>query len=181
MRIYFFFKFLDGAVAYRKPIYRPRFMSWCEPPLLTGVVRYYYEQLHNFREAEALENIVNMCTDDVLYGGYRPDEEEPLYQGKEDLRRVYEGICANSPHKTYVRFETISDDGVICAVEWTGVVRAAGLASGIPSICGCAMYERDEDGRLASIRINDNAGYDLGFDINLIPSSDTFVDDVSWG
>jgi hypothetical protein len=176
MRIYYFFKFLKGAIAYRKPIYRPRFNNWCEPGLLTGSVRYYYEQLHNFRKDEALNNIVDMSSNDILYGGYRPAEEEPLFKGKGELRKVYEGICANCPHKTYVRFETIADDGVNCATEWTIVVTKKGLAEGDVSFAGCAIYERDEEGRLCSIRICDNAGYDMGLDLNSIPASDIYVE-----
>ena len=41
---------------------------------MTGVVRYYYEQLHNFKSDEALANILQMSSDDIVYGGYRPCE-----------------------------------------------------------------------------------------------------------
>jgi hypothetical protein len=176
MRIYFFFKFLDGAKAYRRPIFRPRFASWAEPPIMTGVVRYYYEQLHNFRSAEAIDNIVEMCTDDVHYGGYRPDADEPLFIGKEAIRKVYDGTMINCPYNNYVRFETFCDDGVTCCVEWTIVVRKEALKDGFINFAGCAMYERARDGKLYSIRINDNAGYDPGIDRNSIPDSDWFID-----
>ena len=175
MRIYFFFKFLPNAVAYRKPIFRPSLNKPANPVLMTGVMRYYYEQLHNFRP-EALDNIMDMCSDHILYGGYRPDEEEPLAEGKKDLRKAYEGICKMIPHKKYIRFETFTDDGLNMAVEWTIVARQSALAEGEVSVAGCAMYERDEDGKMGSIRICDNVGYDLGIDLNSIPQSDMFID-----
>lgn len=177
MRIYYFFKFLPGAVAYRTPVYKPRVKKPAEPVLMTGVMRYYYEQLHNFRTQEALENILGMLTDDCRYGGYRPDEEEPLAIGREQIRVHYEDICSHVPSKNYIRFETIVDDGVRLAAEWTSVVTREGRIDGKMSFCGCAVYDRDETGKLKSIRINDNAGYDFGIDLNSIPDWDNFIDE----
>lgn len=179
MRIYYFFKFPPGATAYRSPVFRPGVMKPAEPVLMTGVMRYYYEQLHNYRREEALENIMGMLTDDCRYGGYRPHEDEPLAVGKEAIRVHYEDICSNVPHNNYIRFETIVDDGMRMAAEWTSVVTREGRAAGKMTFCGCAIYDRDEkDGaRIRSIRINDNAGYDFGVDLNGIPEWDNFVDD----
>lgn len=177
MRIYYFYKFLPGAVAYRPPVFKPRVMKPTEPVLMTGVMRYYYEQLHNFRREEALENIMGMLTEDCRYGGYRPDEDEPLAIGKEAIRVHYEDICSNVPSKNYIRFETIVDDGKRMAAEWTSVVTREGRLAGKMSFCGCAVYDRDETGKLSSIRINDNAGYDFGIDLNSIPEWDNFVDE----
>lgn len=179
MRIYYFFKFLPGAVAYRPPVFRPGVKKPTEPVLMTGVMRYYYEQLHNFRTGEALENIMDMLTQDCRYGGYRPEEDEPLAVGKEAIRVHYEDICQNVPAKNYIRFETIVDDGMRMAAEWTSVVTREGRKDGRMTFCGCAVYDRDEKetGKLGSIRINDNAGYDFGIDRNAIPEWDNFVDD----
>lgn len=176
MRIYFFYLFLEKATGYRKPIFRPRVNSYSEPALLTGCIRAYYEQLNNFHTEAAIENILNIASDDVKYGGYRPEEVEPLYEGKEDLRKMYEMICADWPRNGYIRFETITDDGITCAAEWTVVLRKEGLAKGFVSFCGCACYERDEDGRLWSIRICDNNGCELGIDPNSIPQDLWFVE-----
>lgn len=179
MRIYYFFKFLPGAVAYRTPVFRPRVKKPAEPALMTGVMRYYYEQLHNFRSDEALENIMGMLTKDCRYGGYRPDEDEPLAVGKKEVRVHYEDICSNVPSKNYIRFETIIDDGMRMAAEWTSIVTREGQLAGKMTFCGCAVYDRDptETGKLRSIRINDNAGYDFGIDLNSIPEWNNFVDD----
>lgn len=175
LRIYYYFKFLPGGIAYRKPIFRPNVMKPAEPALMTDVMRYYYEQLHNFRE-EALDNILNMCTDDCIYGGYRPDEEEAITDDKETIRKHYTAICTLIPHLEYIRFETITDDGVMVATEWTSVIRPEGLKFGLVSVAGCAIYERDGNGKLSSIRINDNTGYDQGIDLNVVPASDLYVD-----
>lgn len=179
MRIYYFFKFLPGATAYRIPVFRPNVMKPAEPVLMTGVMRYYYEQLHNFRREEALENIMEMLTEDCRYGGYRPDEDEPLAIGKEAVRVHYEEICSNVPAKNYIRFETIVDDGLRMAAEWTSVVTREGRKAGKMTFCGCAVYDREktDTGKLRSIRINDNAGYDFGVDLNAIPEWDNFVDE----
>jgi hypothetical protein len=177
MRLYFFYQFLKGSVAYRKPIYRPRDTNWATPWIMTGVVRFYYEQLHNWRTEEAVNNIVEMCTDDVMYGAYHPVEIEPIFIGKDKIREVYSGICINVPANNYVRFETFCDDGVTCCVEWTIIPRKPAIAKGFYCFAGCAMYERSKDGKLFSIRINDNAGFDPGIDLNSVPYSDWYIDD----
>lgn len=177
MRIYYFFKFLPGASAYRPPVFHSRVMKPTEPVLMTDVIRYYYEQLHNFRTSEALENIMGMITEDCRYGGYRPEEEEPLAIGKDAIRPHYEDICSHVPSKNYIRFETLTDDGVRLAAEWTSIVTVEGLKEGRMTFCGCAVYDRDGSGKLKSIRINDNAGYDFGIDLNQIPAWNNFVDE----
>lgn len=176
MRIYFFYLFMDGATGYRKPIFRPRVNSYCEPALLTGAIRGYYEQLNNFNTESAVNNIVDIASDDVKYGGYRPEEVEPLYEGKENLRKVYEGICADWPRDGYIRFETITDDSTTCVAEWTVVVRKEGMARGVVCFCGCAAYERAEDGKLWSVRICDNNGCELGIDPASIPADLWFIE-----
>lgn len=177
MRIYYFYKFLPDAVAYRTPVFRPNVMKPTEPVLMTGVMRYYYEQLHNFRTSEAVASILEMITEDCRYGGYRPDEEEPIAFGKEQIRIHYKDICSYIPSKAYIRFETITDDGKRMAVEWTAVITREGRAEGRMSFCGCAVYDRDNTGKLSSIRINDNAGYDFGIDLNSIPVWNNFVEE----
>lgn len=175
LRIYFFFKFLPGATAYRKPVFKPRIMKPTETVLMTDVMRYYYEQLHNYRP-EALENIMDMVTDDCIYGGYRPYEDEPTAKGKDQIRKHYEDICSSVPHLNYIRFETIVDDGTRMAAEWTSIVTRKGMIAGRTSFCGCAIYDRDGTGKISSIRINDNAGYEAGIDLNSINDWDNFID-----
>jgi hypothetical protein len=177
MRIYFFYQYLKGSVAYRRPIYRPRDTKPATPWLMTGVVRFYYEQLHNWRTEEAIANIVEMCTDDVMYGGYHPVEIEPVLIGKEKIREEYSKTCINVPANNYVRFETFCDDGITCCVEWSIIPRKPAIAKGFYCFAGCAMYERAKDGKLFSIRINDNAGFPPGIDLNSIPQSDWYIDD----
>lgn len=175
LRIYYFFKFQPGAVSYRPPIFRPGVNKPTESALMTGVMRYYYEQLHNYRYEESFANMKGMIAKDCIYGGYRPDEEEPMSFGRDAIAEHYKGICMVNPDLAYIRFETIVDDGIRMAVEWTGIPTKEGLKKGFISIAGCAVYDRNSDGELASIRINDNTGFDLGVDPSSIPAWNNFI------
>lgn len=49
---------------------------------MTGCVRKYFELLHGEEEPEKrVEDIIGICTEDVGYGGYRPDWVEPADSG----------------------------------------------------------------------------------------------------
>jgi len=176
MRIYYFYHWIPGTPAYRKPIFRPTHMTWCEPRMMTGVVRYYYEQLHNAYTDEAYRRIMEMASDGVRYGGYRTCEAEPPSVGKHnDYSKHYVNITKGIPRHQYIRFETITDDGLNCLVEWTSIVRMSGLRQGIVSQAGMAAYERDIDGKLLSVRICDNLGYEDEIDRDSIDPDDMFV------
>jgi hypothetical protein len=157
-RLYFFYRWATGLYPYRAPIYRPRHASSAEFPLLTGVVRRYYQLLNLGDPQTATSGILETLAPEFRYGGYRPDDSEPLIDTLEQLRPVYTAICTAIPAEQIIRFETITDDGITCAVEWTSVITKLGCAKGIASQAGFAAYERSSDGHLRSIRINDNLG-----------------------
>ncbi len=176
IRIYFFYLFLPGAIGYRKPIFIPQVKKPCEYPILTGSVRAYYEALHNPNSPVALESIMDIVSDDIVYGGFRPEEIEPMFFGKDEVRTMYENICNDWPKYGYIRFETFIDDGVTCLAEWTAVLTKEGVKNGMVCFAGCASYERDSDGKLYSIRICDNNGCDIGIDPKMIPQEMWFVE-----
>jgi hypothetical protein len=157
-RLYFFYRWADGLGPYRAPIYPPRHASSAEFPLLTGPVRRYYELLNLDDPQAATSGILGTLAPDFRYGGYRPADSEPLIDSLHQLRDVYTAICSGIPSEQIIRFETITDDGNTCAVEWTSVITDRGRAKGIASQAGFAAYERSSDGRLRAIRINDNLG-----------------------
>ncbi len=155
-RIYFFSQWVDGFSPYRKPIFTPSYQKCAEYPLMTGSVRAYFEALHT---EGGIERIMDICEDDILYGGYRPEGSEKIMVGKKELREVYEGICAEAPRKYSVRGEALTDDGVNCVVEWTLIVTEEGAKEGFVPVAGVAVYERTDNGKLKSIRICDDNGY----------------------
>jgi hypothetical protein len=65
----------------------------------------------------------------------------------------------------------------MCCTEWTIIPGKAAIAKGFYCFAGCAMYERSKDGKLFSIRINDNADFPPGIDLNSVPHSDWYIDD----
>ncbi len=176
MRIYFFYQWMPGASAYRKPIFPASDMAPAPFHLLTGVIRRYYEQLHNPDSAAALASFVDMAANDVQYGGYRPQELEPIIIGKVGFAGAYEGLSKRLPAKKYIRFETITDDGVNCLVEWTSIVRLEAALEGIFSQGGMAAYERAADGSLQSVRICDNVGMEADIDLSTLSLADNYID-----
>lgn len=177
LRIYYFYKWQPGCSVYRKPIFRlePNVNGTAELQLMNGIIRYYYEQLHNYKSDDALENIMNMMDESFAYGGYRPEELEKLTTDKKEIYKIYQGIVAGIPNKGYVRFMTFTDDGRTCCTEWTTVVNHEGQKEGSVSIAGIAMYDRNEDGKLSSIRICDNAGFLDEVDVSAVNPEDIFV------
>lgn len=171
----FFYQYMPGLDAWRRPIYRPTALQPASYALFTDVVRHYYEQLHNPNSEEALVLILDMASENVRYGGYRPADVEPIGIGKAIFQRHYEGITSGIPKHQTIRFETIVDDGVNCLVEWTSVIHPSGVALGIVSQAGMAAYERDAGGQLASVRICDNLGFEAQIDRSRIRPEDQFV------
>ena len=159
IRIYFFFKYVPGFSPNRRPVYKPTNGSRAELPLLTGVIREYYDALHDLK-GKGLERILNIIGDKIVYGGYRPESVEPIMTDMASFRKVYEGITYGWPANGNLVFQTIIDDGINCVAEWTSTLTETGIARGRVSQGGIAAYERDEKGMIKSIRICDNAGFE---------------------
>jgi len=82
--------------------------------------------------------------------------------GPVERQGFVEHLAGNIGHtlSAYVklRMETIIDDGRICCVEWEQLVTKAGREeAGRISQAGISFYERDESGRIWSVRIIDYA------------------------
>jgi hypothetical protein len=177
MRIYYFYQWIPGTPAYNRPIFRPMHNRPTANALMAGVIRHYYEELHNPYTPQALENIIAMTAENVRFGGYRPLEVKPHLLGIEKFSEKYRGDTTRLiPGDFYIRFETITDDGENCLVEWTSIVRKHALSQGTVSQAGMAAYERNEDGKLASVRICDNFGFEKDIDYSLVLPENLFID-----
>lgn len=176
-RLYYFYQWVEGTPAYYEPIYKPAHNEPADINRLTGVMRHYYEQLHNFHKEVQLENLLDLFGDLPRIAGYRPSEQAPLtLQTKEVLRKKYSNIVINIPTNEYIRFETITDDGRNCMVEWTSIVRKEGLAKGLVSQAGMVGYERDDQGKLCSLRICDNFKWEHEIDYTMVKPENMFVE-----
>lgn len=175
MRFYYFHKWFPGTSPYIRPVFRPTHNSPASLSLMTGVVRYYFEQLHNPYTKDALDNIAAMANENVRYGGYRPIELHQPATGADDFRTKYEYTTSIIPRDHFIRVETIVDDGVNCAVEWTSIARDSALVTGIVSQGGMASYERDDDGKFISVRICDNFRYETDIDHSKVSAENMFV------
>lgn len=178
VRIYYFYQWVKGTPAYHKPIYRPKHNEVDDSTNLTGVVKYYYEQLHNANVPVALENIVNLMSDNLRFGGYRPVEVNPPLLDKALFKEKYVHTLDKIPCHQYILFNTITDDGKTAMIEWTSVVRKDGLALGYVSQAGMVAYERDpeDSSKLVSIRICDNWGWEKEIDYSTVYPEDQFID-----
>lgn len=137
-RLYFFYRWAAGLQPYRAPIYSPRHASSAQFRLLTGAVRRYYELLNLDNPQAATNGILETLAPGFRYRGYRPDDSEPLIDDLDQVRGVYTAICSGIPSEQIIRFETITDDGITCAVEWTSVITRRGRDKGIASQAGFA-------------------------------------------
>ena len=66
-----------------------------------------------------------------------------------------------------MRYETLTDDGKNCIIEWVHIVSEAGQKElSRVALSGVAAYERGESGLLCAVRISDYAGYEREIDWN---------------
>ena len=163
VRLYCHCSFVPGLQAYRKPIFRPAHLEMGDPRLLTGAVREYYEALHHVPQAD-VDRILGSMEKGCKFGGYGPEEEEHQ-DSHADLRAVYNKMAEYIPRCVGMRYETITDDGRNCIIEWVHIVSRAGQEErGRLAMSGIAAYERGESGKLCAIRISDYAGLERTID-----------------
>lgn len=157
VRIYTHCTFVPGAPAYRAPLFKPAHYEMGDPGLLTGAVREYYEALHHVPNVD-VDRVMRCTADNCKFGGYHPDDAEKSIATREDLRKAYEHMSTYIPSCVGMRYETITDDGINCVIEWVHIVSREGQERlGRLAESGIAVYERGEDGRLCAIRISDYA------------------------
>jgi hypothetical protein len=177
LRIYYFYQWIPGTPAYYRPIFRPSHNEPAELNQLSGIMKFYYEQLHNNYQKVQLDNLVSCFADNPRMGGYRPTEmNPPMENSKEVVRKKYSKLVDNIPSDLYIRFETITDDGRNCLCEFTSIVRKHALTKGLVSQAGMVAYERDENGKIISVRICDNFKWEHEIDYSTVFPEDNFVD-----
>lgn len=166
VRIYCHHTYVPGLQAYRRPIFKSAYLEMGDPDLLTGAVREYYAGLHHVPAVD-VERILKCISPSCKFGGYAPSDGERDNDGTEDLRAFYENAATYIPRCVAMRYETITDNGKTCVLEWVHVISQAGQAERDRiAISGIAAYERGEDGLLCGIRICDYAGYEQTIDWN---------------
>ncbi|MGI6173646.1 MAG: nuclear transport factor 2 family protein [Christensenellales bacterium] len=90
--------------------------------LLTGAVREYYEGLHRAPRTD-VERILACMSDDCIFGGYEPDDEAHApATTKEEIRAKYERMAQYIPCCVAMRYETLTDDGRTCVIEWVHII-----------------------------------------------------------
>ena len=117
-----------------------------------------------------------------VFGGY-----EPLVPGREqattreEVREKYEHMALYIPRCVAMRYETLTDDGRTCVIEWVHVISRAGREErGRIAMSGIAAYERGDDGLLCSIRISDYAGLERTIDWSQLPVSREEAEQVNF-
>ena len=172
VRIYFHCTHGPGFNPYRYPIFKSSHLEMGEPRLLTGAVREYYVALHHVPYVD-VDRIMDSMAEGCLFGGYEPlGKEMQSGESRAQLREKYEHMATYIPRWVGMRYETITDDGVNCVIEWEHIVSRAGQEEGGRiAILGISSYERGKDGRLCSIRICDYAGYENRIDWSKTPVS----------
>lgn len=169
VRLYCHHTFVPGLQAYRKPIFKSAHLEMGDPNLLTGAVREYYEALHHVPAVD-VDRILGSMNPDCQFGGYGPHDHEDTSHEPRNLRKTFEGMEAYIPRCVGMRYETITDDGVTCVIEWQHIVSRAGQEERSRiAIAGISAYERGENGKLCGIRICDYAGYERTIDWTKTP------------
>jgi len=169
VRLYCHHTYVPGLQAYRKPIFKSAHLEMGDPNLLTGAMREYYEGLHHVPAAD-VDRIVNAIEPGCRFGGYHPNDFTSVEISEEDHLRIFRGMEAYIPRCVGMRYETITDDGVTCVIEWQHIVSKAGQEErNRIAIAGISAYERGDSGKLCGIRISDYAGYESTIDWTKTP------------
>ena len=179
VRIYTHCSFVPHLQAYRAPLFTPAHLEKGEPGLLTGAVREYYDGLHHLPCVD-VERILNCMSDRCKFGGYEPavPGREPAVT-REDIRRVYNRMAEYIPRCVGMRYETLTDDGVNCVIEWVHIVSDAGRRErNRIAMSGIAAYERGEDGLLCAVRISDYAGMEGTIDWSQLPVTKEYAESL---
>lgn len=180
IRIYCHHTYVPGLQAYRKPIFKSAHLEMGDPDLLTGAVREYYAGLHHMPHAD-VDRILKCISPDCKLGGYAPSEGERDNGGHEDLEAFYKGAATYIPWCVAMRYETITDNGKTCVLEWVHVISKEGQQRfDRIAISGIAAYERGDDGLLCGIRICDYAGYERTIDWKKLPTTKKEAQEINF-
>ena len=98
---------------------------------------------------------------------------------REDIRRVYSRMAEYIPRCVGMRYETLTDDGINCVIEWVHIVSDAGRRErNRIAMSGIAAYERGEDGLLCAVRISDYAGMEGTIDWSQLPVTKEYAESL---
>ena len=159
LHIYFQNRVVPGMNCYRPPVFPAKEDYTLRHEMLTGAIREYFYALHD-TSVDFADKVDNIFAEEAVFGGYDYDEltDALVPMNREQLKKHFSGINYTINHFVKLRIETIIDDGCICCVEWEQLVTKRGREEkNRLSQAGCSFYERDEFGRIKSVRIIDYA------------------------
>ena len=159
-RLYFHFAQAPGFSPYRRPIFQSQHLTPCSAALLSGAVRAYFEALHRYPHGDA-ERLKALFSDHIVTGGYFPGDKGGILSAEESRAhagRFADAVTSYIPLYLDIRPEVIVDDGITCVIEWVHVIHREGRERA-HRLCesGISVYEREESGKLCSVRILDYA------------------------
>jgi len=171
VRLYTHFSYVPCLTPYRAPIFPSAHLEMGDPGLLTGPMRAYYEALHHAPLCDA--DAIHRCfAPDCRVGGYEP-WTAPLRTPETDpgvSEGFAKGLATYIPACVGMRYETIVDDGRTCVIEWVHIVSRRGREErNRVAMSGVSAYERDDEGRLCSVRICDYAGHEGEINWDALP------------
>lgn len=169
LRLYYHWRAVPGSPAYRPPLFPAQGDGTTRQEMISGAVGDYFRLLHS-PDGGIVEHAADIFSDPICFGGYEPQDWSEDF-GPQDRQKFTEHLSRDIGHtlSTYVRLrmETIIDDGRTCCVEWEQLVTKAGREErGRISQAGISFYERDEAGRICSVRIIDYAYAESKIDWN---------------
>lgn len=161
LRLYYNWQMVPDTPPYRPPVFLPKPDLTTRTEMLSGAIYDYFRYLHDPNGA-IVTHASQVFADRACFGGYeRKDQNDAFgpFPREDFVRTVMEPISARLSRHIRIRMETIIDDGKICCVEWEQLVTKAGREElQRLSQPGIAFYERDDTGRIWSMRVIDYAG-----------------------
>lgn len=167
LRLYYNWQMVPNTPPYRPPVFSPKSDLTTRTEMLSGAVYDYFKYLHDPNGA-IVTHAARVFAEQACFGGYeKKDQNEAFGPMPRDqfVKTVMAPISARLSRHIKLRMETIIDDGKICCVEWEQMVTKAGREElNRLSQPGIAFYERDESGRIWSVRVVDYAGSEAFID-----------------
>lgn len=159
LHIYFQNRLIPGFNCYRPPVFPSTGDFSLRHEMLTGSIREYFLALHD-RDVDFADKVDALFAEETVFGGYDENDltDALVPMSREELKEHFSAINVTLSNYVKLRLETIIDDGCICCVEWEQIVTKAGREErNRLSEAGISFYERDELGRIKSVRIIDYA------------------------
>lgn len=183
LRLYYNWEMVPNTPPYRPPIFPPKSDLTTRTEMLSGAVYDYFKFLHDPNGA-IVTYASQVFADKACFGGYERKQQNDAFgpsDREEFVRTVMAPISSRLSRHIHLRMETIIDDGKICCVEWEQLVTRAGREElDRLSQPGIAFYERDETGRIWSVRVIDYAGSERFIDWNTACKSKEEAESINY-